>query len=113
MLPTREIPEPLLRQLLTAGTAIGANLEEAKSAYSRRELAAKYAISLKASRECLYWLRLFTADRPSIADMTEPLIDDCDQLIATLTTTVRKLKLVAVIQATAVLIVILLFVSHF
>lgn len=39
-------------QLLRAGTGVGASTEEAKSAYSRRELA------LKEAREARFWLRL-------------------------------------------------------
>jgi len=45
-------------QLAAAATSIGSNLEEAKAAYSRRDFAAKNAISLKEAREALYWLRV-------------------------------------------------------
>lgn len=45
--PTRQ----LANQLFDAGSSIGANLEESKAAYSRRELASKNSISLKESRE--------------------------------------------------------------
>ncbi len=38
-------------QLASAATSSGANLEEAKSAYSRRDFAAKNAVSLKEMRE--------------------------------------------------------------
>ena len=38
-------------QLAAAATSSGANLEEAKSAYSRRDFAAKNALSLKEMRE--------------------------------------------------------------
>lgn len=78
--------------MLRAGTAIGANIEEAKSAHSRRDLAAKYAVSLREARECHYWLRLIAADCPQFAEMTNGLIDECNQLIAVLTTTVKKLR---------------------
>src|SRR6266566_4846015 len=45
--PARQIAN----QLFDAGSSIGANLEESKAAHSRRELAAKNAISLNESRE--------------------------------------------------------------
>ena len=89
---TRAVPIKVANQLLSAGTAIGANLEEAKSAYSRRDLASKYAISLREGRECHYWLRLLTADQPVLASATNPLIDETEQFIAMLTAAVIKLR---------------------
>jgi four helix bundle protein len=86
------VPRHVASQLCRAGTSIGANIEEAKSAYSRREMAVKYSIALREGRECLYWLRLIGADQPVLAPATKPLIDEVDQLIAILTTTVRKLR---------------------
>jgi four helix bundle protein len=51
----------LVDQLLKAGTAIGANLEEAKAASSRREFVRYVEISLREARETLYWLRIWVA----------------------------------------------------
>ena len=78
--------------MLRAGTAIGANIAEAQSAPSRRDLAAKYTVSLREARECHYWLRLIAADRPQFSATTDSLLDECSQLIAVLTTTVKKLR---------------------
>ena len=47
----------ILDQLLRSGTSIGANLEEAKAASSRREFLRYIQVSLRESREALYWLR--------------------------------------------------------
>jgi four helix bundle protein len=55
---TTDLPRHLAYQMLRAGTSIAANLEEARSAYSRRDLAAKQAIALREARECCCWLRL-------------------------------------------------------
>ena len=41
----------LSKQLLRAGTSIGANVEEASAAQSRKDFAAKMAISSKEARE--------------------------------------------------------------
>ena len=46
------------RQLLRAGTSVGANLEEAQSAETRADFIHKNAIALKEARETRYWLRL-------------------------------------------------------
>ena len=100
---TRAVPIKVANQLLSAGTAIGANLAEARSAYSRRKLASKDAIALKEARECRFWLRLVTADQPRFEHETAPLIDECSQLIAMLTVSVRKLRGVTVAAEATVL----------
>ena len=51
------------RQLLRAGTSIGANVEEAQAGQSRADFISKIAIALKEARETLYWLRLLAASK--------------------------------------------------
>ena len=48
-------------QLFDAAGSIGANREEAKAAYSRRDFIAKNGIVLKECREANFWLRLAEA----------------------------------------------------
>lgn len=48
----------LSKQILRSGTSIGANVEEAIGAISKKEFTAKMGISLKEARETRYWLRL-------------------------------------------------------
>ena len=45
-------------QLLKSGTSIGANVEEATAAQSKKDFISKMAIALKEARETSYWLRL-------------------------------------------------------
>src|SRR5258706_15691489 len=61
-------------QLAAAATSVGSNLEEAKAAYSRRDFAAKNAISLKEVREALYWLRVIQRSRVAPDDRVPPLL---------------------------------------
>jgi four helix bundle protein len=98
ILRTTDVPRHVVTQLLRAGTAIGANLEEAVSASSRRDLAAKNSIALREARECHYWLRLIKADQAGLAPGTDQLLDDCQQLIALLASAVRRLRLNATLQ---------------
>jgi four helix bundle protein len=49
------------RQLLRAGTSIGANVEEAQAGQSKPDFISKYAIALKEARETVFWLRLLAA----------------------------------------------------
>ena len=46
------------KQLLRSATSIGANVEEAQAAQSKKDFAAKMAIASKEARETRYWLRL-------------------------------------------------------
>ncbi len=46
------------RQVLRSGTSIGANVEEAIGAASKRDFANKMTIAVKEARETHYWLRL-------------------------------------------------------
>ncbi len=48
----------LSKQLLRSGTSIGANVNEAISAQSKKDFVHKLSIALKEARETLYWLRL-------------------------------------------------------
>lgn len=48
----------LSKQLLRSGTSIGANVEEATAAVSKKDFAAKMGIASKEARESRYWLRL-------------------------------------------------------
>ena len=48
----------ILDQLLRAATSVGANLEEAQAASSRREFVRFVEIALREAREVHYWLRL-------------------------------------------------------
>ena len=101
-------PRHFALQVLRAGTAIGANVEEAKSASSRRDMAGRYAVGLREARECHYWLRLIKADQPQLARVIDDQLDEAQQLIAVLTPTVRKLR---VEQAAKTATVVILFVS--
>lgn len=46
------------KQLLRSGTSIGANVEEAIAAESRKDFMHKMALASKEARETVYWLRL-------------------------------------------------------
>jgi four helix bundle protein len=76
-------------QLLRSGSSIGANLEEADAAQSKPDFIHKCTISLKEARESHDWLRILQATR-KLQDDQLRLISDCNQIVAILTTIVRK-----------------------
>ena len=79
-------------QLAAAATSAEANLEEAKAAYSRRDFAAKNAISLKEMREALFWLRLVNACRLASPQTVQPLLAEANELTAMLTAGMKRLN---------------------
>src|SRR5262245_32288702 len=100
-------------QLLGAGTSIGANLEEAKVAYSRREFIAKNSIALKEGREALYWLRVISACLLAPPEEISPLLREADELVAILTAIVRNARLRLAGQAVLLALLALLTSSFF
>ena len=87
-----DLPLHLLRQVLRSGTSVGANLEEAKGAQSRKDTAAKFSIALKEAREVSYWLRLLEATELVKTAIIKPLREEANELIAILTVARRKLS---------------------
>ena len=82
----------LAKQLFRSGTSIGANVEEAHGSQGKPDYVAKMSIACKEARETHYWLRLSAA-----SDMLPParlrdIIDEAHQLIAILTTIVKKCR---------------------
>jgi len=50
----------LSKQLLESGTSIGANVQEAQAAQSKKDFVSKMAIASKEARETDYWLKLLS-----------------------------------------------------
>ena len=48
----------LSKQLLRSATSVGANVEEAQAAQSRKDFISKMSIASKEARESKYWIRL-------------------------------------------------------
>lgn len=68
------------KQLVRAGTSIGANVEEANGAISRADFSAKISIAYKEARETSYWLRLLYAAGILEARLFNSLHEDCREL---------------------------------
>lgn len=79
-------------QLFDAVSSIGANLEEAKAAYSPRDFTSKNSISLKEARESKYWLRLAEAKSPGNKERRQRLLKESDEWVAMLTSGVKHLQ---------------------
>lgn len=80
-------------QLLRAATSVGANAEEAKAAYSRREFVFKNAIVLREARESRYRLRLIAVTGLAPIESVAPLLAEAEELVEIFTATVKKARL--------------------
>ena len=78
----------LSKQLLRSGTSIGANIEEAVAAQSRRDFLAKMSIASKEARETRYWLVLLQQSKLTKLDL-KPAIAKVEELIRILTSIVK------------------------
>jgi len=58
MLPKIVECEIIRKQLAKAGTSIGANVEEADGALSKKDFINKMGIARREAKESIYWLRL-------------------------------------------------------
>jgi len=85
--------EALARQILSSGTSIGANLEEATAGQSRADFIFKCNIALKEARETHYWLRLFTETGIVPAEKLDALLSESNELVAILTAIVRNARI--------------------
>ena len=78
----------LSKQILRSGTSIGANVEEATAAISKKDFIAKMSISSKEARETRYWLRLLDRSKLVSLDFKKHL-DEIENIVNILTAIVK------------------------
>jgi len=60
MLPKIPECEILRKQLTKSGTSVGANMEEADGALTKKDFVNKVGIARREAKESIYWLRLIS-----------------------------------------------------
>ena len=79
------------KQLLRAGTSIGANICEAQKAQSRADFLAKMYISYKEANETDYWLRLLYKTDYLTEKEYSDIDRDIKELLSILTAITKKM----------------------
>ena len=79
----------LSKQLLRSGTSIGANVEEAIGAQTKKDFTAKMSIASKEARETNYWLRLLRDSGIAADEDLDNLIGESVELIKILSSIVK------------------------
>ena len=79
----------LSKQLVRSGTSIGANINEALQASSKRDFINKMNISLKEAQETEYWLRLLHETHYLSDREFQSIYEDSIELLKMLTSIVK------------------------
>jgi four helix bundle protein len=74
------VTEPLISQLVRAGTSVGANYCEADDAGSKKEFRYRVSICKRESRETKHWLRMVAAAVPELKADARPLWQEAKEL---------------------------------
>lgn len=82
----------LSKQILRAGTSIGANVEEANHAQSKADFIHKLSISQKEAFETDYWLRLLRDSEYLTETQADSLLNDCRELQKLITASIKTAK---------------------
>ena len=82
----------LSKQLLRAGTAVGAMAREAEHAESKKDFVHKLAIAQKEINETCYWLDLLAATDYLTATEATSLQRDATELLKILTSSLKTAK---------------------
>ena len=91
-LPKNIITNPLINQLVKAGTSVGANYSEADDAESKADFKHKIGICKKESRESKHFLRMISVAVPDSKSNTRVLWQEAKELNLIFNTIYRKLK---------------------
>ena len=80
------------RQLMRAGTSIGANIAEAQRGQSTADFAAKMAIALKECSETEYWLQLLYRTDYLTPKQYDSLYQDLQEIIRMLVAICKRVN---------------------
>jgi four helix bundle protein len=75
-----DVNSVLVRQLVRAGTSVGANYSEANNAESRPDFKHKIGICRKESCEAKHWLRMLGSANPNKVEQARKLWQEAHQL---------------------------------
>ena len=89
-LPRTVAGDVIARQVMRAGTGVGANVEEAQAASSKKEFARRMEIAQSEAREVLYWLRIIAEVRLVPKTRLADLLREADELVRIITTIAKR-----------------------
>ena len=93
LLPRTPVGDTIGRQLVKAGTSVGANYRSACRGRSRSEFASKLGIVEEEADESAFWLEVIVEAGLLEQGFVYPLLDEADQLVAIMVASRRSLNL--------------------
>ena len=82
----------LSKQVLRSGSSIGANIEEAQQAESKKDFISKMSISLKEAYETRYWIILIRDSGIETEEKSNVLFNQVQELIRMLVAIIKTSK---------------------
>jgi four helix bundle protein len=89
-LPKETLAQVLGKQVLRAGTSVGANYREANRARSKAEFISKIGDCLKEADETVYWLELLVEESVVRQKRLLPLLQEANELVAIFVTISKR-----------------------
>jgi four helix bundle protein len=91
-LPRARTPDVIGRQLLRAGTSVGANYRAACRGRSTADVLSKLAIVEEEADESIYWMELLTDVGVVSADRLETLKKEANEIVAMIVASIKTLR---------------------
>jgi len=92
-LPNSTSANVIGNQLLRSGTSVGANYRSACRAKSTADFLFKLTIVEEEADESVYWMELLVESELVRAPLMQDLIDEANQLVAIVVSSIKTLKL--------------------
>jgi four helix bundle protein len=80
IIPQTAVTRPLIEQLVSCGTSVGANYCEADDAVSKKEFRLRCGTCKKEARETKYFLRMIVRAVPELKSQARPLWQEAREL---------------------------------
>jgi len=87
-----DVDYDVIGQLRRSGTSVGANVREAKSSLSRKELIKYYAIALKSANETDFWFEIIKKGYEFKSELLTKCWEELEQIEKVLASIIIKLK---------------------
>ena len=89
-LPRTVAGNVIARQVMRAGTSVGANVEEAQAASSAKEFSRRMEIAQSEALEVLYWLRIVAECELVPKKRLTDLLQEADELVCIITAIAKR-----------------------
>jgi four helix bundle protein len=81
-LPTGVVAQTIAKQLVKAGTSVGANYRSACRGRSRAEFAAKLGIVEEEADESAFWMEVIIEANLLERPLVQPLLEEAEEIVA-------------------------------